>query len=90
MLFINITSFQWVEDGLNLRNGVPVMRYAAEDLSSEPEPALAQLLSTVVQSVWDNLMRHDRVMKTLVQVYPGFEFLLELYCTAYCICGAFL
>ena len=90
MLFMNMPSIQWMEDGLNLKNGVPVMRYAAEDLRSESEPALDQFLSTVVQSVWDNLMRHDRVMKTLVQVYPGFECLLELCCTTYCICGAFL
>ena len=69
MLIINnISYFQLMEVGLNLRNGVPVTRHVVEDLRYEPEHALTQLLSTVVQSVWDLLLRHERVMKIFVQV----------------------
>ena len=64
----DIRSFQWTKDGLTMTFGVLVMLNAVEDLRLEPEPALTQLLSTVVQSVWEMPMKHERVTKTPVQV----------------------
>ena len=56
-----------MENGLSLKNGVHVLRTVVEGLKLEPGPVV-RWCSTVVQSVWDRLMRHELVMKTLVQV----------------------
>ena len=57
-----------MENGVNMMNGVRVVRNAVQEFRLEPGPAPTQLLLTVVPTVLAKELTHKRVTKILVQV----------------------